>query len=212
MNATVLYYTSNREDTEFEQKVRDDLLSKIEDLPLISISQKPMDFGKNICVGDVGTSGFNMCRQVQIGCEAATTPFIISAEADCLYSPDYFDFRPPKMDACYRNTNIYILKYQREYFKKKSSSTFSQIIGREYYLKRLAELFKGAPQWSTEEKNFPRERGKKFFNKFEYFETEDPCISFKTGKGMRQHTTTFDEKFYELSYWGTCEEFRKEYL
>ena len=212
MTASIIYYTSNREAPEFEKKIQDDLLSKSGVLPIISVSQKPMYLGENICVGNVGVSGFNMCRQVQIGCERATTDFVISAEADCLYSPDYFYFTPTKSNACYRNTNIYILKYKRDFFNKKTMSTFSQVINREYYLKRLNELFKGAPQWSKEEKNFPKERGKKLFNSYETFETEFPCISFKTGKGMRQHTNTLEEEFKELPYWGTVEAFKEKYL
>jgi len=211
MTTSIIYYTSNREAPEFEKKIQDDLLSKSGILPIISVSQKPMDFGENICVGNVGASGFNMCRQVQIACERATTDFVISAEADCLYSPDYFYFTPPS-NACYRNTNIYILKYKRDFFNKKTMSTFSQVINREYYLKRLNELFEGAPQWSKEEKNFPKERGKKLFNSYETFETEFPCVSFKTGKGMRQHTNTFEEEFKELPYWGTAEDFKENYL
>src|SRR5438132_1087410 len=92
---TILYYTSNREDPEFEARVKQNLLKVCGDLPIISISQKPIKLGKNICIKDVGTSGFNMFRQVEIGCKLAETPFVISAEADCLYPPDYFQFIPP---------------------------------------------------------------------------------------------------------------------
>lgn len=87
---TVIYYTSNREEKEFENKVKAKLLEVIGKLPLISVSQKPIDFRKNICVGDVGVCDANLFRQIQIGCEAANTPFVISAETDCLYPPEYF--------------------------------------------------------------------------------------------------------------------------
>jgi hypothetical protein len=212
MSNTVIYYTSNRERPEFEKKIQEDLLSKIGDLPLISVSQKPIDLGKNICVGDVGTSGFNVCRQIQIACEEAKTDFVVTAEADCLYSPDYFYFDPPKLDACYRNTNIYVLRYRAEFFSKKDMSLFSQVVGREFFLRRLEDLFEGAPQWSIEEKNFPKERRRNLFDEFEYFETKYPCISFKTGKGMRQHTSTDAEEIYELPYWGDAKSFRGKYL
>ncbi|MCK9371410.1 hypothetical protein M0R04_15960, partial [Candidatus Dojkabacteria bacterium] len=99
-NATILYYSSQREKPEFEFKIIDNLLKVCGDLPIISITHFPMDLGHNICVGDVGCSGFNMFRQVLLGCEAANTTFIISAEADCLYPPDYFTFRPERTDVC----------------------------------------------------------------------------------------------------------------
>jgi len=212
MKGAVIYYTSNREKPSFEKKIQDDILAKIGDLPLISVSQKPIDFGKNICVGDVGTSGFNVCRQIQKACEATDADYVISTEADCLYPEDYFAFVPPKLDVCYRNTNIYIVKYKRDFFKEKDSSLFAQVIGREFLLERLNYLFKGAPEWSEAEKNFPKERHRKIFDYYEYFKSKNPCISIKTGRGMRQHTATRDEKFYELPYWGTFEDFRKKYL
>lgn len=63
IDATVLYYTSNREGENFEGRVREIILKNKGNLPLISVSQKPIDFGKNIVVGDHGASGFNMFRQ-----------------------------------------------------------------------------------------------------------------------------------------------------
>ncbi|OGH18280.1 MAG: hypothetical protein A2868_01525 [Candidatus Levybacteria bacterium RIFCSPHIGHO2_01_FULL_40_15b] len=214
---TVLYYTSNREDERFEKRIQERLLSTIGDLPLISISQKPMNFGKNICVGDVGASGFNMLRQVLIGCKEAKTKFIISAEADCLYSPDYFKFIPERDDICYRNTNTYLLGLRRDYFyKKNEGGTWVQVIGRDFYIQRLEYLFEGAPEWSVDEKNFPKERGKgeDIFtaDQVEKFETEYPCISIKSGKGMRHYSHSERAPIYDLPYWGNGKDFRRKYL
>jgi hypothetical protein len=44
---TILYYTSNREDESFEKKIQENILKQT-DLPIISVSQKPINFGKNI--------------------------------------------------------------------------------------------------------------------------------------------------------------------
>ena len=65
---TIIYYTSNKEDEAFEGKTRKKLLEVCGDIPIISVSQKPIDFGKNICVGDVGACDANLYRQIQIGC------------------------------------------------------------------------------------------------------------------------------------------------
>ncbi|MEK7117085.1 MAG: hypothetical protein AAB837_02890 [Patescibacteria group bacterium] len=211
---TIIYYTSNRETPEFEQRIIDSILKVSGDLPIISISQKPIDFGENIVVGDVGVSGFNMFRQVLIGCEAAKTPFVISAEADCLYPPDYFQFVPERDDICYRNSNTYLLGHRRDYFyKKNEGGTWAQIIGREFYIRRLKELFDGAPKWCSEEKNFPKERGKgeDVFEKIERFETANPCISIKSGKGMRHYSHSERVPIYDLPYWGDSKKFRDKY-
>lgn len=212
---TVIYYTSNREDPAFETRVRQNLLKVSGGLPIISVSQKPIKLGKNICVGDVGASGFNMFRQVQIACETAATPFVISAEADCLYPPDYFEFIPPRLDACYRNSNLYVMPDRRDFFfYKKEGATHAQIVGREFYLKVLKKLFKGAPKWNTEEKNFPKERWGKadVFDEILYWQTKNPVFQIKTHKGMRYYTHSDRIPIPSLPYWGEGEKVRRFYL
>ena len=70
--ATIIYYTSNTENENFENKIRENILKVKGDLPLISVSQKPIDFGHNICVGELGKSYENAFYQAKIGCEIAT--------------------------------------------------------------------------------------------------------------------------------------------
>ena len=214
-SVTIIYYTSNREDASFELKVRELILKNCGGLPIISVSQKPIDFGKNICVGDVGASGFNMFRQVLIGCMEAKTKFVISAEADCLYPPDYFDFIPPRKDKCYRNSNLYVMGNKRNYYYyKEEGATHSQIIGREYYINRLKELFKGAPQWSVEEMNFPKERHRKadVFDEISYYRTVNPVVQIKTGLSMRHHTHSDRTPIYDLPYWGNGRVVKRQYI
>ena len=64
MDKTIIYYTSNQEGSLFEEKIRENILKHKGNLPIISVSQKPMGFGKNICVGDVGHSYLNEFRQI----------------------------------------------------------------------------------------------------------------------------------------------------
>ncbi len=213
--STIIYYTSNREDPAFEERVRENILKVSGGLPIISVSQKPIDFGKNICVGDVGVTGFNMFRQVQIACEAANTKFVISAEADCLYPPDYFQFVPEKLGVAYRDNNLYVMPDKRDFFfYKKEGATHAQVIDREYYLEVLKKLFIGAPQWSTLEKNFPKERWGKadIFDEVEYFRSENPVFQIKTHKGMRYFTHSDRTPIPEIPYWGSGKAARRYYL
>lgn len=217
-NITIIYYSSNHEKPEFENRIKDNILKVCGDLPIISVTQKPIAFGHNIVVGDVGTSGFNMFRQVQIACRAATTRFVLSAEADCLYPPDYFIFVPKEDDKCYRDKNLYVMPQHRAYFwKKEEGATHAQIIGREFYLAALNQLFAGAPEWSTEERNFPKERTHQkqqdvFWPKdIVYYETENPVIQIKTSQSMRHYTNSDRTARAELPYWGNGRDFRKKY-
>lgn len=214
-HTTIIYYTSNREDPEFEKRVQETLLKNCGGLPIISVSQKPINLGKNICVGDVGVSGFNMFRQVQIACEAAQTRFVISAEADCLYPPDHFQFIPPRIDACFRNSNLYVMPDKRDFFfYKKEGATHAQIVGREFYLQVLNKLFKGAPKWSLKEKNFPKERHRKadVFDEIHYWKSKNPVFQIKTHKGMRYYTHSDRTPIPSLPYWGSGKVVRRFYL
>ena len=217
-SACIIYCSSNREDERFESKVRANIFKNCGGLPIISVTQKPIDFGTNIYVGTgVGVSGFNYFRQFLIGCEAAEATFVISAEADCLYPPDYFTFRPPRVDVCYRNNNLYVMPDQRAYFfYKKEGATHSQIVGREFYIDRLRTLFAYAPMWCPEEKNFPKERHRKedVFEKsqIKYWTTENPVFQVKTHRGMRYYTNSDRTPVLELPYWGSGAVVRKELL
>jgi len=213
---TILYYTSNREKPEFEQRIRDNIL-KVSKLPIISISQKPIDFGHNICIGDVGTSGFNMFRQVQIGLKEVKTDFVISAEADCLYPPDYFTFVPSKLDVAYRNSNLYVMGRHRDYFYyKPEGATHAQIVGTKYYLDILNKLFEGEPQWDTNQKNFPKEKFhnkvEDVFDKIEYWRSKNPVVQIKTKDSMRHYTHSERIPIYNLDYWGDSKQFFKTYV
>jgi hypothetical protein len=215
MTKTIIYYTSNREKPDFEKRVQENILNCCKGLPIVSVSHKPIDFGKNICVGDVGASGFNMFRQVQIACQNTDSDYVISAESDCLYPPDYFEFIPDRLDACYRDSNLYVMPDARDFFfYKKEGATHAQVIGRKYYLETLDKLFKDAPQWSKEEINFPKERHKRedVFDHIEYFRTENPVFQIKTHRGMRYFTHSDRTPISEIPYWGLGKKVREYYL
>lgn len=225
---TVIYCSSNREVPEFEKRITDDLLKKCGDLPIVSVTQKPMDLGTNICVGDdIGVSGFNFFKQSLIACQNAKTKFVISAEADTVYPEDYFQFVPERLDICYRNRNLWVMAQHRNYFFKKPwGATHAQIVGREFYIKRLEMIFEGCPEWSVEDRNFPKERCKKSDvfpdgsrewkhprreNCIEFYDSENPVVQIKTSHSMRHYTSSVREPVYDLKYWGSGKDFRKKY-
>ena len=210
---TVIYYTSNRENEAFEKKIRDKLLKTIGDIPLISVSQKPIDFGKNICVGDVGVSNQNVGRQIQIGAEAATTPFIIMAEADCIYPKEYFSFVPPRDDIAYRYDNLWILWKKGGPFRRKIYSECGQVLGREYAIASLKNYCVGRGMWRAD-----LEHGREVppspysGGVVNTYQTNIPIINIKTDEGQHKSTRTMYnvEPVDSLPFWGTADEIRKE--
>ena len=209
---TIIYYTSNREDEAFESKVRKRLLEVSGDIPIISVSQKPIRFGKNICVGEIGACDANLFRQIQVGCEAATTPFVISAEADCLYPPEYFQFTPEDIDEYYRLDNLYVLiqwgKGDYGGFYKKDSAPFAQIIGRDFYIRSIQKALEGRPQWNNPRKHFQIPL---FLDRdWKVVSNINPVLNLKTYNGMRKHTTTFGAAVPSIPHWGKANKVRHD--
>lgn len=202
---TILYYTSNAENEVFEKKIRDNIV-KQSDLPIISVSQKPIDFGNNICVSEVGKSYFNEWRQIFIGLKEIKTKYVVFAESDFLYPKDYFEFEPK--DNITRYDNVWVIFANRRYggYHKKAYSEGAQICDRDYILKNYEEFFKGKPEWSMDKtKSYPLRCAP-----FSWF-TGEPCISFKTGNGTRCFTSTTKETTKDL-IWGNVDKLREEYL
>jgi hypothetical protein len=209
---TIIYYTSNREDEAFEAKIKKKLLSVCGDNPIISVSQKPINLGKNICVGDVGANDFNLFRQIQIGCQAVKTPFVISVEADCLYPPDYFQFKPDNEAEYYRFGPLYILNKWGAgdwgEFWPKSTAPFAQITKREYWLNELEKIFIDKPLWNIKGEHF---RLPLFLDRdWKNVILDKPIVNLKTGQGMRKNTRVDGNCIDEIPYWGKGENLRKE--
>lgn len=209
---TIIYYTANREDPAFEQKIIDNIKANRGDVPVISVSQKPLDFGENICVGDVGFSYQNEFRQIYLGAKKATTPFIIFTESDVLYPPDYFKFVPPNENDCYRNDNVWMVWNDgSKYAYHKRYSDGATICGRELFIREFEKFYAEFPEWSVGK---PLKRKGPLSRYQRTMFSSQPCISFKTGNGMAWSATIINEEQPQetLPYWGSVEKLKQEYL
>lgn len=93
---SIVYYTSNHAHQKFLDKTIDQLKKAAgNDVPIVSVSQVPMQLGMNICVGDIGRSHLNIYRQILWGCKMANTKYVAMAEDDILYSFEHFHSELP---------------------------------------------------------------------------------------------------------------------
>lgn len=218
----IIYISSCREKPEFEKKIKEDMYAKSNGLMIFEVLQYPKGMSKSSgpvpryqeYIGNVGTSGFNFCRQLQIAIKLAYengADYVVSCEADCLYSPDYFTFVPSKLDTVYRNTNNYVLPYKQDCWYEKDSQTAFQVAGTKFLLDRLNFLLKDQPQWNTEMKNFPKEIGQPFLKEWDTFKTKYACFGIKTDEGMRRQTRHGKEPITELPYWGSVKNIRNKF-
>lgn len=204
---TVLYYSANTEDPVFEKKIIDNIKKQAWDLPIISITRKPVDLGKNIVIGDTPVCYSNSFKQILIGLKEATTDFCIAAESDVLYPRDYFTFTPPLKDKPYRYTNLWVHFDGRDWFWKKKWVEGAQMVGREHWIKSIEKILVNPDSWEPEPFRFI------FEEKDEYSWTGEPVLYFKTRAGIGFKTGYEQEtKVRNLPPWGTAWEVKERYL
>jgi hypothetical protein len=198
---TIVFYTSNQEKENFQTYILTSLIidSESMNIPLITVSQKPLKNCKNICVGDIGVSTQSILKQMLIGCEQSKTPFVTFAEADTLYPPDYFCYPAEDINKRYWFEPVYVLYHNKDAFYLKGRSDCGHMAGRLYVISLLKEALK---------------KGKMMEYRGEYrptkVEIEIPIINIKTGNGMNQKTQTSSVPVLSLPEWGKASVLRKE--
>lgn len=193
---------------QFEAKIMDNLKKQAGDIPIISISRKPIDLGKNICVGEKPVCYSSEFRQILIGLKEAKTEFCIAAESDCLYPPEYFQFTPPETDRVYRYDNLYVHFDGRDRFWKKRGVEGAQMCGREYWIKCIEKILKD-DSWEPQTVNPP------FLFPLTgegYWTGKNPVLYFKTRFGVGFKTGFMPGSIKELPYWGTINDIKNNYL
>lgn len=219
MSKTIIYYTANREDPEMEQKVIDDMLAKSGNIPIISVSQKPMQLGKNICIGDVGFSYLNERKQILMAAKLAKTEYIITTESDFLYPPEYFNFKPSG-DNIYRYGNIWIMwltdRKRQNFYCKTATSDGAQIVKREFLIALLEKYLAPYPQWTLKNNSETDPRHSPYHQvPHTPIEGKNPCVSIKTNfgltflTGVNQNPENTRKK---LPYWGEVNDLRNKFL
>jgi hypothetical protein len=105
---TLLYYTPNTNPKYFQKTVRAHLLQVTDGkIPIVSVSQKPIDFGLNICVGEIGRSLYNAHKQIFTGVQKVKTKYVALCEDDTLYNMEHFSHRPPAEDVFAYNQSMW---------------------------------------------------------------------------------------------------------
>ena len=196
---TVIYYTSNREYEQFEQAVRRALLTAIGDCPLISVSQQPIEFGHNICVGDIGASQENIVKQLRIGVEAATTDFVAPVESDMLYPADFFSTEGKQLDTFYYPEDGYIAWHGKGKFYRKRLRDLSCVVGRQHMLAFLKHLEATKPPFIAKEVRHTQ--------KWETVKLSAPVLTIKTSRQLHSRSPySKHDSTRSLPHWGAAEQ------
>ena len=215
MDRTILHFTSNVENESFENKIRANILKHRGDISIVSVSQKPIDFGKNICVGVHDNCYLNALRQIQIGLEEIKTPYVLSAEADFLYPPEYFRYEPTEPGRAYRFFGVWVCYYHHKddpkpYFHFKGYSNGAQIISRDWWLGSMNWILKGRKTWATKDEKSGKRSIK--VEKIVKIIPKVPIVTFKTKDSINKGTTLYRGVLPKraLPCWGRAIDLRKE--
>ena len=190
---TLLYYTANVIAPGIEYSVLRAL--KKFGYPIVSVSQKPMDLGKNIVVPKK-RSLTNIYCQVLVGAKAATTKYVALCEDDCMYVPEHFKYRPKTAPFAY-NLNRWLLHLDRDekVYSYRRRPILSQCIAdRE---KLIECLEKGDRDY---------EMGREDGYAHEFFETKDPNLVICHSKNTsgQKYLGKDAEPRQEIPVWGNA--------
>jgi len=198
---TIIYYTDSKLERTLADAVRRNLAEVSGPIPIISVSQKPLRFGDNICVGEKPRSTQSMYEQILIGAEAAPEGSIIYlCEHDVFYHSSHFAKLPKDKGAFYFNTNRYYWRPgMAGFFPAPGNKAFSQAVAsREYVIahckKRLADwgpLKVRNFQWKSERPNVDVRHGQNLTGdgkyKQDYFNGKRKLITNLGGWGGPGH-------------------------
>ena len=100
----IIYYTPNNVAEPLFTAVQTQILKA--GLPIVSVSLKPIRFGKNIVL-DLEPGVVTMTKQILTALEKSESKYVFFCEHDVLYHPSHFDFTPPTDDTYYFNENVW---------------------------------------------------------------------------------------------------------
>jgi hypothetical protein len=216
MDLTIVYYTANLIDEQFASNIRNELLKF--NLPIISVSHKPLDFGDNLCVFGLEPCIYNVYRQILMGAEKVQTKYIACCEDDSLYTPEHFEHRPTD-DVFIYNTNRWRVYPNKYLFKHRrhptSAGMWNCIAPTELMVKTLQTRFEKYPVKGSQIGWGEPGRHEEYLGlppvKAYAFQTEIPNVTFAHDKGLggMRRTAPSDTIQSELPYWGSAKDLWK---
>lgn len=210
---TIIYYSANRIEDGFARRVRAHLRETAGGIPIISVTQKPVDLGRNVCIGEIGFSTWNVYWQILHGAVRAETPWIACAEDDTLYNEEHFAARPPH-DTFWYNLSRWWVEPQGVFRWRNRSAMHACVSSRSLMVETLERRFKAYPTPILDKKKLRSwgEPGRYEGNlnlpevKREMFQTMLPIVTFDhkgSLYGLRRWNKD-DRIERELPHWGTA--------
>ena len=151
-------------------------------LPIVSVSLKPINFGQNIVVKSK-PSYISMVNQIVLALENSKEDCVFFCEHDVLYHPSHFEFTPLKDDVYYYNMNNWRWDYpNNRIIKYDGLTSLSQLCANKKHLLN----------------HFKKRQEKMIEVGLENFEAKDPHLArlwgYEPGRKKVHNGALFDEK------------------
>ena len=211
----IVYYTDNKLEDNLADSVRKRLKRTVGPIPIISVSQIPIDFGKNICIGKQPRKYKSIYEAALVGVKAAEPGSIIYlCEHDVFYHPSHFAKLPEDDMTLYFNTNRYYYTLGRNSFMKaRGKRGLSQCVAtREALIQHLEERLRDCGDEITEVFG---EWEKRSDIKCVNFESNRPNVDIlhnknytPAGRYAREYKKGIKEGIFNLPGWGGPKHFQ----
>jgi len=126
---TILYITDNALEPTIANRCMELLDWAVKGKRIVSVSQKPISFGDNVCVGEIGRVALSIDIQIREGLKVIDTPYVAIAEHDCVYTPEHLNFRPKDEESFWYNINCWLAQYENPNWPELNGQ-FSKFSGR----------------------------------------------------------------------------------
>ncbi|HUV42446.1 MAG TPA: hypothetical protein VMY36_00900 [Patescibacteria group bacterium] len=187
--------------------------------PIITISRKPLDWGKNLIQTEYGV--VNLFEQKLRGAKLAKTPYIAIADDDTLYPEQHFQFRPNKEGFFYNLNRWHLFTWGRSYyFHKPRCGGGLMIATRNAIIKAIENRLQNLDKMRHGlhgELGDKRVMLKYDLIKAETFYTKAPVVSFYHQKSMdklnqRRRKYPWPVRAYDIPIWGKAKNLRRKFV
>jgi hypothetical protein len=220
MRSGIIYYTDNRLSETIFNLVQKQILRS--DLPIVSVSLKPINFGENIVL-NLDPSYLAMLTQITKALEVSKAEYVFFCEHDVLYPLSHFEFQPSRDDIFFYNEHVWRWKYPENF-----AITYDRLIclsglcvNREFalkhYKKRLQKIKElkleatgrreplWARRWGYEPGTKKTKRGGFSNDDFETWKSKQPLIDIRHGKTFSQSKVNLDSFIHPPTNWQETE-------